>query len=303
MYPYYAAVYRELKKIHNVILEENTHIKDISHVLKKYNISFDCIIFGLGYFAQNSPHYWQKITGLDNLQLPVVAMLHKPQNSLQEKLNFCKINKIDILVDPDITYRDHATQVASRAHRTWFTADPKVFYPRNIEKKYDIGFSGALHGGAKLKGPPQNIRPRVYNLLVQNGSYNMFWNGSDSIQPRISNVDEYATYICQSRAWLSTSGPLNCIGPRYFEVMMSKTLLVCNKMPLQYGDIFIDGKNCLIFENDLSDLIEKLDFYLNNQDELNRLTDAAYDLVVNNYTWKHMAINLIDEVEKLVKAG
>ncbi len=80
---------------------------------------------------------------------------------------------------------------------------------------------------------------------------------------------------------------------------MSKTLLLCNKMPYQYEDVFVDGVNCIMFENDLSDLNEKIDYYLKNEEERNKIIETAYDTAVNNYTWKHMAEKLLKEIEEL----
>lgn len=298
MYPYYGAVYRELLRLGSVTTCQG-HVGNIKSLLSQVDIRFDCIIYGLGYFAVQDPTWFGKVEGLAELNIPTIAMLHKPQHLLQEKLDFCRLNKIDILFYPDITCKEYAKQVGAYPIKTWHTASPDIFHPRNVEKEYDLGFSGALHGGNKVKGPAQNIRPRVHEMLLKKGSYKMFWNGSDSITPRIKDTNEYATYINKSKIWLATSGPCGFIGPRYFEVMMSKTLLLCNDMPLQYDGVFINGENCVIFKNDLSDLIEKIDYYLNHQEELDRITENAYNLAVNHFTWKHMAIQLIEKIRSL----
>jgi spore maturation protein CgeB len=301
MYPYYGAIYRELTNLASVTTIQG-YVKNIDMLMAQLGKKIDCIIYGLGYFAVQNPVWFGKVEGLPESDIPVIAMLHKPQHLLEEKLNFCRLNKIDILFYPDITCNEYAAQVGAHPIKTWHTADPGIFHPRNVEKEYDIGFSGALHGGNKVKGPAQNIRPRVHEMLLKNGSYKMFWNGSDSIAPRIKNVNEYATYINRSKIWLATSGPCGFIGPRYFEVMMSKTLLICNDMPLQYDNVFVDGENCVIFKNDLSDFIEKIDHYLNNKDDLARVIENGYNLAVGHFTWKHMAIELIEKIKSLSNA-
>tara|TARA_R110000822_G_scaffold8451_11_gene33206 strand:+ start:773 stop:1732 length:960 start_codon:yes stop_codon:yes gene_type:complete len=298
MYPYYGGVYRELLNLASVTTYQG-FVGNINSFLSYLDQDFDCIIFGLGYFANGSINWYSKIEGLSELTIPTVAMLHKPQNMLNEKLEFCRINKIKILVDPDITYKKYAARAGALPFRTWYTADPTIFHPRDIQKKYDIGFSGALHGGGKLKGPAKDVRPRVGELLQSNKSYKIFWNGSDSVSPRITNIEEYATKINESKAWLSTSGPLGILGPRYFEIMMSKTLLVCNEMPLQYEGVFVDGENCLIFKNDLSDLGGKLDYYLSHEEERKKIIERAYTLATNHFTWKHMALKLIDKIQEV----
>ena len=78
--------------------------------------------------------------------------------------------------------------------------------------------------------------------------------------------------------------------------MLSKTLLFCNNMPDVYEDLFEDGVNCVMYENDLSDFLEKLDYYLNNDIERNEIIERAYKTTVDTYTWKIMAKNLIEKV-------
>ena len=70
-------------------------------------------------------------------------------------------------------------------------------------------------------------------------------------------------------------------------------------MPIQYEGVFIDGENCVMFENDLSNFEEKLNYYLHHDDERDLIIERGYDMVKNNYTWKHMAMKLLSEVEDL----
>ena len=112
---------------------------------------------------------------------------------------------------------------------------------------------------------------------------------------------EYAKKINECNVWLATTGPTEDVSPRYFEVMLSKTLLMCNNMPEQYGGLFVDGVNCVTYENDLSDFTDKLSYYLDNEDERSLIVDNAYDMIINKYTWKHMALNLISEIERIQK--
>ena len=76
---------------------------------------------------------------------------------------------------------------------------------------------------------------------------------------------------------------------------------MCNNMPEQYGGLFVDGVNCVTYENDLSDFTDKLSYYLDNEDERSLIVDNAYDMIINKYTWKHMALNLISEIERIQK--
>jgi hypothetical protein len=285
---------RQLKTMANVYLYEGpTH--NLVNMIRQSEVKFECLIFGLGYFAQSNPTAFNKIPGLAESQMPVVCMLHKPQNMLKEKLFFCSENKIDILLD----YFDNSDKkVAKRSIRSWFTASPETFHPRDIPVEFDIGFSGADHGRGKIKGPARDLRSKVGEFLSGNDKYKAFWNSSNDLSYRIASVEEYASKINGCKIWLATTGPVDDISPRYFEVALSKTLLFCNDMPKVNHPVFVDGETCVTFANDMSDFEQKLDYYLENDLEREKIINNAYDLVYNKYTWNHMAKSLIEEVRK-----
>tara|TARA_R100001443_G_scaffold112433_2_gene125984 strand:+ start:990 stop:1928 length:939 start_codon:yes stop_codon:yes gene_type:complete len=291
MYRYYRGLYKELCKISNVKAYEGiVDAKDAEN--------FDCIIFDLGYFAQKDPKVFQEIPGLKELKIPKIAYFHKPQTMLQEKLDFCKINNFDLFVDSQITYTNHGNIANCDSIRLPFVASEKYFYPRNVEKIYDVGFSGAHHGMGKVQGETRDIRDKAYNLIHEK-NYELYWNSHKSPANRTHSIDEYATKINQSTIWFATTGPTLDISPRYFEVMLSKTLLCCNNMPYEYEGMFVDGENCIIFENDLSNLTDKIDYYLENHDERNRIISNAYDFAKENYTWMAMAKRLVSKIEEI----
>lgn len=294
MYQYYGDLYRELKKKANVMLYQNS-VRNFKNINSN---SVDCVIFGLGYFTQTSFDAYKKIKGMAECNVPVVCLLHKPQTMLEEKLNFCKINNIDLLMDTNITYKEFGERVNAHPMRFWFTANPTIFYPRLVLKKYDIGFSGADHGGDKIKGPTNNLRNRVYSKLKET-EYNLFWNSGRDLSYRIRSVEDYATKINECKAWLATTGPTNDVSPRYFEVMLSKTLLLCNSMPYEYENVFVDGVNCVMFENDLSDFREKVDYYMNHDSEREAILKNAYEMAIKEYTWEHTADKLLNKIQEL----
>ena len=302
IYQYYGDLYRELRLLTQIYLLQGVPA-NINEILSQIEGGVDCIIFGLGYFAQSHQEFFNKIEGLSALDIPVICMIHKPQTMLDKKLDFCENNEVDLIVDSQCTHKEFQAKTGIKCIRLPFTATPKVFYPREIEKKYDIGFSGALHGKEangkqKIFGPTANLRERAHEKLVAK-ERNIFWNSSNTMEYRIQSTEEYATKINECRMWLATTGPVLDVSPRYFEVMLSKTLLLCNNMPEQYEDYFTDGVNCVIFNNDLSDFDEKLDYYLNNESETNRIIETAYETALNNYTWHHMAKKLIEQIKEL----
>ena len=297
MYQYYGDLYRELKSMSNVYLCGD-RLTDINDILSKVK-NIDFILFGLGYFARKDMASYSKISGLSKLKIPKVAFIHKHQTMLEEKLNFCKINNFDLILDSQITYNEYAKLAGTDGLRIWFSANPKIYRPRQLKKAFDIGFSGARHGDGKTLGPTLDIRDRVHKCLNKQNKYNIFWNGHNSPGDRISSVEEYASTINRCKMWLATTGPYQDVGPRFFEVILSKTLLVCNRMEYQYEGVFVDEKNCIMFENNLDHLIEKIDYYLKNDEERNAIIENAYSDIVNNFTNRHMALKLLNYIKEL----
>lgn len=296
---YYGDLYRQLEKDNNVVVIPPASL-NIDHLDKAMA---DCIIFGLGYFTQNNLSAYSLNHSLRDANTIKVAMLHKLGHNLEKKVDFCASNKFDLIMDPHNTYDNHAKIAKCKAFRFWFNADPEIFHERSEEKIYDIGFSGASHPDGKEQtknSPTNNLRNRMFEHISKN-DYNLYWNmdPTDKNHERIHSPREYARMINKAKIWMATTGPFLDVGPRYFEVMMSKTLLFCNNMPAEYENIFIDGENCVTFENDLSDLDDKIKFYLNNEDERNKIIESAYEFVMNNHTVKNMSDKLIAKITEI----
>jgi len=296
MYKYYGDLYRELVKLTTIYVAPAT--TNINLLLGQISERIDCVIFGLGYFAQNDPRSFGKIEGLAELDIPVVCLFHKPQTMLAQKLEFCQINKIDLFLDSQITYKKYGEMANVRSMRSWHTASPEIFHPRDIAVEYDLGFVGAAHGNNKVEGETRNLRDRIYDQLAES-DYKIFWKKHHTPGDRIPSVEEYAACMNKCKMWISTTGPMLDVGPRYFEVALSKTLLLCNYMPHEYEGVFEDGVNCVMFKNDLSNLEEKINYYLEHDEERQLIVERAYEKIINNYTWERMAQNLLETVEEL----
>ena len=186
IYQYYGDLYRELKEISNVHLYEG-QVRDIRPLLQNASVNYDCIMFGLGYFAQRDPLSYREIAGLKESNIPVVCLFHKPQVMIKDKLYFCKVNDIDLLVDSQITYKSFGQLLQTDSIRIWFSATPKHYHPRDVGKEYDVGFSGASHGNGKIQGPTADLRDRVHSALT-NKDYKLFWNRQTKPSDRISSV-------------------------------------------------------------------------------------------------------------------
>jgi hypothetical protein len=286
-YLYYGDMYRELCKITDVTFEQR--LGDV----KSFD-GIDAIVFGLSYSG-----YRGEVEAPD---IPKIYILHKPQIDLDEKLSFCKRVKADLLVYSQIEHAEYGERIGVPSYRLWMAGNPELYKDYSLEKPYDIGFSGALHGGKKTKGPTRDLRNRVYKEIQKMDDVNVFWNGSDSVAPRIKSPSEYAQTLNRSKIWLSTTGPLEDVGPRHFEVCLSKTLLFCNRMDEAYEDVFRDGENCVMFNNDLSDMSQKLSYYMYNDAEREKVISKAYEEFSSKHTWATRAKETVDKIKEIKNA-
>ena len=55
-----------------------------------------------------------------------------------------------------------------------------------------------------------------------------------------------------------------------------------------FKHIFKDGETCVFFNNDLSNLIEKINYYLLHEKEYNNIVNNAYELIHKNYSKKNL---------------
>ena len=182
--------------------------------------------------------------------------------------------------------------------------DPSIFKPRNLEKKYDIGFSGALHAeniypyGAFKK---KNIRSKIHDLLKNINKINYFWKSTDVLETaRIHDNIEYAETVNSSKIWIATQAAFGDITPRYFEIMGSGTLLFCEKNDGRYRSIFKNRTNCIEFKSDLSDFLSLLNDLVENEQEIRNISSNGYSDAQQFHTWDIRAKELISIIEGLM---
>ena len=83
-YQYYGDLYRELKLMENVFVYQGP-IGNINDLLNSYQ-DISCLIFDLGYFAQKDIYSFREIPGMRDLNIPKIALFHKPQNDEPEDI-------------------------------------------------------------------------------------------------------------------------------------------------------------------------------------------------------------------------
>lgn len=305
LYTYYSGTFKELNSICKLDLTR----EPISQIPSDISNKYDAIVFGLGWFSNENATYYKKIKGLDTVKIPVICNMHKIANQTKEKINFLRKNSVDItLMSPGHINEFKKTFKDLNFDLLPFAANQKIFYPSEEDKKIKLGFSGALHSidkNKKIKNgytkQKSMLRQNMFNIIQQNfQETEKFIN--TGMYNKLLEESQYASILRDTLIWFATDSPAEEISPRHYEVMLSKTALMCNKIPAAYNKIFVDGKNCIEFEDDLSNFEEKLTYYLNNEQETYNIIETAYSDAINNHTWMHRAKTILKYVQEIQKS-
>ena len=269
-----------------------TQTKDINltigNSVDNYNLD-DYNLIILGYGACDTCKFTSNKLNL-NTKTPIIAFLFKLSINKEEKFKFLKHNNI-ITFGQQKRICEFEKEYDIKINPTLYPFDSTLFKFLNIEKLYDIGMTGALHNskyyqdGSYTK-TEANIRERLVNLL-QNTNYKKYIKCSDKSysESKIVDTHEYIKTINQSKIWIATNADYGDLTPRYCEIIACKTLLFCNEIHCNsFSNYLKDGETCVFFKNDLSDIIEKIDYYLYNEPLTKKITNTAYNIFETNFS-------------------
>ena len=158
---------------------------------------------------------------------------------------------------------------------------------------FDVGFTGA--SGAD-KYPLRSKLLSAVQAMNVTGFFGTWQqtalNKKDPRAWKAGDHTEYALQIARARIWLSTTGPSNIVGTRYFEILASgTTLLMCNRPPAGewvYDGLFEDGVHVVMFDS-VDDMRTKVLYYLHNEALRQRIVAAAHALTRTIHTWDSRA--------------
>lgn len=288
---YYDEIRQYLKKV--------SEFKEICSNIQEEILSFKPDLLIIGFTATNIGEDGIKVN-LDNINVPLYIILNKEYQDLDKKLNWIKsINpspKKIFTVHHDFKKYMEYTNIPT--HRIMWSANENIFKKYDDIYKYDLFFSGVIR-------PEQtdNMRGKIYNKLDKLNKYKLLINASfyqnNKFLKKSKNFsnEEYAMNINHSKIVLTTTGPADLVGTRYFELMASnKSLILCNRMPENiYDDVVIDKFNCIMFDDE-NDFVEKCKYYLNNEEERIKIVNQAYKYFLEKHTWDHKVNNLIENL-------
>ena len=303
-----------------------------------YNISIDeiknsfpeidLICFGYGWMNiwKNGVHYKETIIeGIEKTDIPIAVFLNKEYGgALASKLGWIKELKPDFAFTYHHDYELFGKLTGVPFHYVPFAADPDIFKDYgHVGEKYDIGFTGGLghtHTNGwetnsefgKLPTIPADGQGWSHDLRRQVKEAHGSWDGINFYFSNHHHDDltTYAKRLNSAKIWLSTTGPVDIVGTRYFEVMLSNTtLLACNRSDKMwcfdedcnrkdrnvdvYGELFERDKHYIDFSTP-GELREKILYYRDNETARQEIVRNAHEHVKEFHTWDNRADKFLE---------
>jgi spore maturation protein CgeB len=194
---------------------------------------------------------------------------------LNDHINLCDKNKIDIVLNSVYGHDKLFTKHKSFYFPNAYPDD--LIYPLDIEKKYDVGFCGNINN----RGGWLDHISKKFNLKVDK-----FVIGHDMVE----SINEYKIHFNRN-----ISDDLNY---RTFETLGCKTFLLTNETP-GLKDLFDIGDHLVTYDS-VFDLLEKINYYLNNEKERELITNNGYDHVIKNHTFLERMKEFINIINKVI---
>lgn len=245
----------------------------------------DVLVFGLSWFGSKGTVY-------SNTNKPWVCIVHKIEVDTEKKTKFLSQCDLALSSIPELPIKSVLFK---------YGVDPNIFNDKGMERIFDFGFTGALHSEPDRDQslfPIPHFRRTIQELARTQHDLSMYLTGSDDVSKcRIKTYEKYSEVLSQSKIWLASTGPNGDIGPRYYEVQASKTLLFCDPPPHEYRKTFRDGATCVYVTPE--NFIEKLRYYLANEHERKRIAARGFNECMINNTWTARAWELVEICTRL----
>jgi len=197
-----------------------------------------------------------------------------------------------------------------------FGVDTNIFYPRDKVKRYTFD---CAYIGSDIKGdessmkylyPAHEFDFGLFGNWKRKFHRRQFWKNFEKIAPYKKDFDKLSRgKIPQEDVPLLYSSSkinLNCtiqscidwdvITLRIYEVLACKGFLITDIVPSAKEIMF----DCMAFTTGGGDLKEKISYYLNNENERERIANNGYEYVVKHASVDVRAKELVEYIKKVI---
>ena len=231
-----------------------------------------------------------------------VYFINKEYKKLDLRFRYIKENNFDLVCSVLKKSKEWEKKIGRPVFHLPFGVNLSRFkYHSN--KKYDFGFTGSVH--KNFIDSRYKVKNWIFNkeyinkksnlnffgfenkqiLLSKYKKLKIYWDeyGSRNLigRSRLPIGKKYAKFLPLFKGFLNTRSAMGIVNTRFYELMASKSVIVCPQDEDNYDDLLYDGINCIFFKN-FKDLDDILLNRLQDKDYVNKITNTAFKNVSNN---------------------
>ena len=246
------------------------------------------------------PHPNIKLKNLKNIFK--VYFINKEYKKLDLRFRYIKENNFDLVCSVLKNSKEWEKKIGRPVFHLPFGVNLARFkYHSN--KKYDFGFTGSVH--KNYINSRYNVKNWIFNKdhinkksnlnffglenkQILSSKYNklkIYWDeyGSRNLigKSRLPVGKKYAKFLSLFKGFLNTKSAMGIVNTRFYELMSSKSLIVCPKDENNYDDLLYDGVNCVFFDN-YNDFNNILLNKLQDEEYVSRITNNAFKKISNH---------------------
>lgn len=178
------------------------------------------------------------------------------------------------------TMAEHTPEIANNLYVWPNFIDPEIYHDYHLTKNIPFLITGRQHSLYLWRERVNQIITQSYpSLICPHVGYD-----DRRLASRMMYGEEYARSI--NASWfVPTCGSIEQeVVRKHFEIPACNSCLIAEKTASIEAAGFVDMQNCIF--TDGNDLLDKLDYLFEHQDELHRITTAGYNLVHSRHTLK-----------------
>ena len=222
------------------------------------------------FVIENYTSDWLPINEISNSKKLKIFWSIDSHCVLEQHKQLCRLLNIDILLNSTESYLPNFDGLVKKSY--WFpnSYPDDLIFSKDIEKTIDVGFCG-------------NDRPEIHYLDKFKIRKDLFVIGDDMVNA----INSYKIHFNKNIA--------DDINYRTFETTGCGTFLITNYTP-GLEKLFDIGKEIVVY-NDLNDLDNKVKYYLENEEEREKIANAGYERSKKDHTYFERAKMLIDIIK------
>lgn len=251
--------------IYDVISKSKFDQKDIDYIIMTTSWDDDV--------SEDNVDPHPKINTSSLNEIKKIYFLNKEYKKLSSRFDYCKKNKIDEVFTVHPNAELWSKEQSLNIKQMHFGISLERFGYDGEPKKIDFAFTGSLHNShldyrSKVKEElfikerlhtKSNFDWRNFGKNVLKPEYNMlniYWaefGARDIFYRNLLPFDKkYGRFLKETKMMLNTPSAVGIFNTRFFELMASKTLILCPRVD-SYNGLLEDNTNCLMYNPDMSD--------------------------------------------------